>query len=698
MILQLRNKFELIFISLLVKVILCRTQQAQITLEKGTVAGLKVFPDSSRSAVYAFLGVPYAQPPIGDLRFASPKPHRGWNWTLQAKSLKPICPQLTNTIYDETADSAFARPAQMSEDCLYLNIWVPETALRLGNLPVLVIISGEDMLYDWPHNRAFGFDLASEGIIIVNIQYRTNIFGWINLLNSKMSGNFGLEDQQLALKWIKQNIQNFGGNQNQITLLGHGTSGTACVMALSLIQDVREPIFSSIILMSPKDLIGTLSLNEVVMESSKILIRKLGCHFEEDGDQLLICLRMKSVSDLQKAFESIYNHGNTTLIIGPILQMNIRDILKNKPLDSISSILIGITSNEGAFLQDYWLDLARESYDALQSYINFTILPRILEKFNVSSTSRTNIVKELYMRYFNGEAGSNVIYLLNSMQRMLSEFFYEMPFYDTLETLISNKFTKSSIYAYIFDTPNSLDMRGKLNLFGGASHSSDLPLLYGQSLFQQISRRRLTNNEEKLCRHIRNVFLSFIKSGNPTNNNSNIWLSYKNEHKFVYNIGSGTEKGIDTTFISSMYLENNIEKITNLLYAETNNMETRLPRPSRNDLGNIHNNSSRYEEASTKNQQYTIYALHLKRVYEFWKIYLPNIETFDNESDYNRFHGAYSYRIRLLEASADAARYKHGFFVMLGLVVVLLAILAVCVHLLRSGANDIPSETNLFCS
>ncbi|XP_037953780.1 cocaine esterase-like [Teleopsis dalmanni] len=532
----------------------------------------------------------------------------------------------------------------MSEDCLYLNIWVPETALRLGNLPVLVIISGEDMLYDWPHNRAFGFDLASEGIIIVNIQYRTNIFGWINLLNSKMSGNFGLEDQQLALKWIKQNIQNFGGNQNQITLLGHGTSGTACVMALSLIQDVREPIFSSIILMSPKDLIGTLSLNEVVMESSKILIRKLGCHFEEDGDQLLICLRMKSVSDLQKAFESIYNHGNTTLIIGPILQMNIRDILKNKPLDSISSILIGITSNEGAFLQDYWLDLARESYDALQSYINFTILPRILEKFNVSSTSRTNIVKELYMRYFNGEAGSN------------------------------------------------------LNLFGGASHSSDLPLLYGQSLFQQISRRRLTNNEEKLCRHIRNVFLSFIKSGNPTNNNSNIWLSYKNEHKFVYNIGSGTEKGIDTTFISSMYLENNIEKITNLLYAETNNMETRLPRPSRNDLGNIHNNSSRYEEASTKNQQYTIYALHLKRVYEFWKIYLPNIETFDNESDYNRFHGAYSYRIRLLEASADAARYKHGFFVMLGLVVVLLAILAVCVHLLRSGANDIPSETNLFCS
>jgi carboxylesterase type B len=101
---------------------------------------------------------------------------------------------------------------------------VPEPALKIGGFPVVIVITGEET-YDWSSNRISGLDLAAEGMIVITIQYRTNVFGWLSLDNNLSPGNLGLMDQLMAFEWIDENIPKFGGDMNNVTLLGHGPLG-----------------------------------------------------------------------------------------------------------------------------------------------------------------------------------------------------------------------------------------------------------------------------------------------------------------------------------------------------------------------------------------------------------------------------------------------------------------------------------------
>lgn len=130
-------------------------QYTNVVLSQGTLVGLKVFPESSRVPVYAFLGIPYAKPPIDELRFAPPVPHPGWNGTLIARDFQPICPQPDVSPLEESSDyNPLASPT--SENCLFLNVWTPETGFRYGNIPVVLIITGEDHAFDYLRHRPTG--------------------------------------------------------------------------------------------------------------------------------------------------------------------------------------------------------------------------------------------------------------------------------------------------------------------------------------------------------------------------------------------------------------------------------------------------------------------------------------------------------------------------------------------------------------
>lgn len=165
------------------------------------------------------MGVPYAEPPYGSNRFVPPKSPEVWNRTYYARDYKPSCPQLET--FFEPGDNRYRKT---SEDCLYLNLWVPETAMKIGGFPILIVITGEDT-FDWSTNRISGLDLAAEGIIVITMQYRTNVFGWLSLDNDLSPGNLGLMDQLMAFEWINENINKFGGDLNNVTLLGHGSMG-----------------------------------------------------------------------------------------------------------------------------------------------------------------------------------------------------------------------------------------------------------------------------------------------------------------------------------------------------------------------------------------------------------------------------------------------------------------------------------------
>ncbi|XP_065367731.1 acetylcholinesterase, partial [Calliphora vicina] len=658
---------------------------------------LKVFPDSARSAIYAFLGVPYAEPPIEELRFAPPKVHSGWNRTLLAMSMRPICPQLSNTIYDEAAtDELLARPSEINEDCLYLNIWVSESGLRYGNLPVLVILTGEGMSYDWPRNRITGLDIAAEGFVVITVQYRTNIFGWLNVPgNIELRGNYGLQDQSLALKWIKENVKSLGGNSNQITLLGHGTSGAPCAFYHSLINNEMlhssSPPFNQMILMSSGNIERALQPQMSVQEASKIIVEKLGCQFEEYSKQLMMCLRSKSVSDLLKAFESIYDHGNGTFQLGPSLSTNLKDMFSNSSImNSFPTTIIGITSNEGAFMQDYWLELARDSYTSLKSYINYTLLRNVLSSQNqLNSSGSKHGLDAINWRYFADDLEENPVHLLAALQRFISEYNYEIPFYRLLNVLsnATESQNNNKLYAYINDFTNSMDIRGKINLFGGSSHTSDLPLLFGPTLFQQIARRRFNAEEEKVYRKIRTPFINFIKNGNPTPVRIHEgWLPYTTKNKYIYDLGdmwSGVKD--DSTLLDSK----SVQKITQLLVKDQSASSTHS-RPNRNEFSNSYQMPKNNNLAPTKTTRIrsSPYTAHLMRVYGFWEVFLP--EAISKEYALRTDDTAITQHLLFMEASADAARFKHGFFVMLGLVLLLLTLLCLCVYLLRRDPLSSP--------
>lgn len=198
-------------------------------------------------AVEVYAGIPYAKPPVGDLRWKEPESAGPWEGVLAADHFAPMSMQTRNLpIYYSLAQiigyhdyeiSLFDNYQEpVSEDSLYLNIWKP--AGEVKDLPVLVYVHGGSLQTGQPWYQDYsGEGLAREGVIVVNMGYRLGIFGFFadpELAAESpngTTGNYGLLDQILALKWVKENIASFGGNPDNVTLAGE-SAGSACVTAL----------------------------------------------------------------------------------------------------------------------------------------------------------------------------------------------------------------------------------------------------------------------------------------------------------------------------------------------------------------------------------------------------------------------------------------------------------------------------------
>jgi para-nitrobenzyl esterase len=185
-----------------------------------------------KDGVRSFKGLPFAQPPVGDLRWREPQPVKNWPGVRNADTFGPTCMQRLSP----NADYWF-RGDGMSEDCLYLNVWTPAKSGR-EKLPVLVYIFGGGFQNgDGSEPRYDGESMARKGIVAVSVNYRTNIFGFFvhpELTREsphRASGNYGLLDQVAALRWVQQNIAAFGGDPKRVTIAGE-SAGSISVSAL----------------------------------------------------------------------------------------------------------------------------------------------------------------------------------------------------------------------------------------------------------------------------------------------------------------------------------------------------------------------------------------------------------------------------------------------------------------------------------
>lgn len=193
-------------------------QPAPIKVEQGMIQG------TSEDGLTVYRGIPFAAPPVGDLRWKAPQPAAKWTGVKQTTKFAPAPFQGGNT------------PSGKSEDCLYLNVWTPAKSDK-EKIPVMVYIygggfSGGNTSDPW----VSGEKLAKKGVVLVNIAYRVNQIGFLSLPElsaetpNHVSGNYGLLDQIAALKWIKKNIAAFGGDPNKVTIFGESAGAISVSM------------------------------------------------------------------------------------------------------------------------------------------------------------------------------------------------------------------------------------------------------------------------------------------------------------------------------------------------------------------------------------------------------------------------------------------------------------------------------------
>ena len=258
-----------------------------MTTDDGAVRG------TTAGTVAEFLGIPYAAPPTGNLRWRPPAPPAGWRGVRDATQFAPSCPQPA---------SPFLPPGPFSEDCLYLNVYTPNRdadhrLLRGGDedgLPVLVWIHGGGLTEEAGRNYD-GSKLAADGTVVVTINYRLGALGFLAhpALASRPggpAGNYGLMDQQAALRWVRDNIAQFGGDPHNVTIAGQSAGGLS-VLA-QMVSPGSRGLFQKAIIQS-----GSFALNQRPLADAEAageaFAAQAGC-----PDQTAACLRQLPVSDL----------------------------------------------------------------------------------------------------------------------------------------------------------------------------------------------------------------------------------------------------------------------------------------------------------------------------------------------------------------------------------------------------------------
>ncbi|CAH1113445.1 unnamed protein product [Psylliodes chrysocephalus] len=189
-----------------------------ITLKDGKIKGVMVRSEREKINYYSYIGIPYAKPPIGNLRMQAPEPVEPWQGTFMATNNNKVCYQISSKVH-----------IPQDEDCLTINVYTPVKPEETNNLPVIVTIYGGSFTHGYASiGPKVGSNYVEAGIILVTFNYRVGPFGFLSTGDELIRGNMGLKDQLLALKWVQKNIHLFGGDPKKVTIKGQ-SAGSASV-------------------------------------------------------------------------------------------------------------------------------------------------------------------------------------------------------------------------------------------------------------------------------------------------------------------------------------------------------------------------------------------------------------------------------------------------------------------------------------
>ncbi|XP_035679082.1 carboxylesterase 5A-like [Branchiostoma floridae] len=257
---------------------------------RGTVRSA---PPISNKPVFTFLGIPFAAPPVGDLRFRPPEPVVPWEGLKDATEFGPSCPQelaRVRRIYDFLP---FALPHEIvSEDCLVLNIMTTSLDSSAA-LPVMVWIHGGSLVSGTGALYNFTALVAHQDVIVVTVNYRLGAFGFLSTGDDNAPGNYGFLDQVEALRWIKSNIKNFGGDPDRVTIFGESAGGLS--VSYLVLSPLANGLFHRAISQSGTALTTPTTPNPLA--AATVQAEEVGCGAQEVA-AMMSCLRQKPFQDI----------------------------------------------------------------------------------------------------------------------------------------------------------------------------------------------------------------------------------------------------------------------------------------------------------------------------------------------------------------------------------------------------------------
>ncbi|PSN45889.1 Neuroligin-4 [Blattella germanica] len=457
-----------------------------------------------------------------------PERHPGWNHSLFAGSFAKACPQL-----QEISNMA---PISQDEDCLYLNIWTPESIANYRNgAPVVLFLEGEGFVTG-SVSRFPGQDLAAEGVIVVSASYRLNVFGFFCLEDSEARGNLGLLDQYFALLWVRENIEMFGGDTRRITLMGH-SAGAASVM-YHLTSPRTPGLFHRAIVMSGS-VTSPWSGAQHPANSSRGIARSLGC-LVFNSRATVACLRTKSTEEILRAFETQYkgespqpyppgfckyckncpyDNGNLTAMVLPVVDSFLPESEQYLPRDPkevlqtgnylTMPLLTGTTSHEGAVTLYQRNDLVRQSYLQLRHYFENSAIPAVMEHYGFHNAPQ---IREILKWQYPDKARDGVV---GALLLKLLEFYTDAQFAAPhLAQLSLLSRSPEPLYVYQFHQTGGPDLYGStLNNMSGSAHGSEFLYLFGPTLMLKTAGRRFSPDEDRLSKRIKRHWADFIREG-----------------------------------------------------------------------------------------------------------------------------------------------------------------------------------------
>nr|QGA73394.1 carboxylesterase [Spodoptera frugiperda] len=529
----------------------------QVRVSEGLLEGERV-DNPYGGSYYSFKGIPYAQPPVGDLRFKAPLPAKSWDGVRSAKEFGPKSYQ--NDIFMNIGRVG-------EEDCLYLNVYTPSIKPDKP-LPVMFWIHGGGFFCGSGDDDLYGPELLIRyDVVLVTINYRVDVLGFLCLDTEDIPGNAGMKDQVQALRWVNKNIASFGGDPKNITIFGESAGGAS--VSYHLISPMSKGLFKKAIAQSGASTCPWAQAVEP-RERALALARSLGFYSEDDKElyEFFKNQPMESIVGVpvSVAMFEAFKGGidiNFTVVnekkFGETERFFYGDMI-----DAVSNgvhegveIMTGTTTEEGLIA----LGDLEETKKALKMARTFPeIFINKYEAYNLPLKQQLKIGKEIRKYYFN-----DLVNIPDDWDKLMNFLSMQMFVYSTMQWVkycIQAK--KHKLYMYKFSCKSERNvmsfLRGQTEMLGSrrvTCHADELTYLFNPKLMPKMDTASPTF---KMVEKVLTLWTNFAKYGNPTPDDSlgAKWAPYTLENQEYLDIGNELKVGTapdaeETQFWDKLY-------------------------------------------------------------------------------------------------------------------------------------------------